>query len=158
VKVKIEKIDRQTGKIGLSYKDLLEDPWKNIEQKYPAGGAVKGKVSRIAQFGAFVKLEPGVEGLIHVSELAHHHVSKVDSIVKEGQEVEVKVLSVDPETQRIGLSLKATLAAPEPKEKRGKPEEEAEEAVRQSVVPKRSKPLRGGLGRSSGGDQFGLNW
>jgi small subunit ribosomal protein S1 len=67
-------------------------------------------VSRIAQFGAFVKLAPGVEGLIHISELAHHKVFRVENVVKEGEEVECKVLSVDAEAQRMSLSLKATIA------------------------------------------------
>jgi small subunit ribosomal protein S1 len=158
VQVKIEKIDRQTGKIGLSYRDLLEHPWDKVEQKYSVGAAVAGTVSRIAQFGAFVKLEPGIEGLVHVSELAHHRVPNVGSFVKEGQTVQVKVLSVDRAAQRIGLSMKALQQLPE-QSSRGKPEEEeADEPRRELAVPKRKGPLKGGLGRSGGGEQFGLNW
>jgi small subunit ribosomal protein S1 len=157
VKVKIEKIDRQTGKIGLSYRDLLEDPWDNVEQKYPVGTAVEGTVSRIAQFGAFVKLEPGVEGLVHVSELAHHRVANVGSYVKQGQTVQVKVVSVDRAAQRIGLSMKALQQVADTGSSR-KDEEAADEPPRELAVPKRKGPLKGGLGRSSGGEQFGLNW
>jgi small subunit ribosomal protein S1 len=115
-------------------------------------------VSRIAQFGAFVKLAPGVEGLIHISELAHHKVYKVENVVKEGDEVECKVLSVEPEAQRIGLSLKATLERPVKEGAKPKAEEPADEPPRAPVIPKRGGPLRGGTGKASGGEQFGLKW
>jgi len=155
VRVKIEKINRQTGKISLTYRDLLDHPWTNIEQKFPVGSQVRSPVSRIAKFGAFVKLAPGVEGLIHISELAHHRIRAVGDVLKEGQEVDVKILSVDPENQRIALSLKATLPPPEA------PAEEAPEdetPVRELVSTKRKKPLKGGVDRPSGGEHFGLKW
>ena len=154
VRVKIEKINRETGKIGLSYRDLLERPWTNIEEKFPVGTTVKAPVSRTAKFGAFVKLTSGVEGLIHISELAHQRVRRVEDVVREGQEVEVKVLSVDADAQRIALSLKATLPEPE------KPAEEAAAAdpTRELAVAKRKGPLKGGFDRPSGGEQFGLRW
>ncbi len=155
VRVKIEKIDLQTGKIGLSYRDLLEHPWLHIDQKFPIDAVVRGTVSRIAKFGAFVKLAPGVEGLIHISELAHGRVSSVGSVVSEGQEVDVKVLSVDTESQRIALSIKAALPEPAPEA----PEPAGpEEAPREPAVPRRQVPLRGGTDRASGGEQFGLKW
>jgi small subunit ribosomal protein S1 len=150
IKVKIEKINMETGKIGLSFRDLTEHPWNDIETKCTVGDVMNGSVTRTAKFGAFVRLFPGVEGLIHISELSHQHVRNVDEILKEGQEIEVKVMSVDRESQRIGLSLKATLPEPEPDE----PEAEPEQVVR----PKRTKPLKGGVGRGSGGDSVGLNW
>lgn len=158
VRVRVEKIDAETGKIGLSLKNPEEHPWTGIEQKFPVGSTVKGPVSRIAQFGAFVKLAPGVEGLIHISELAHHKVYKVENVVEEGAEVECKVLSVDPEAQRIGLSLKATLEKPVKEGAKPKAEEAPDEPPRASVVPKRTGPLKGGAGKNSGGDQFGLRW
>ncbi len=157
VRVKIEKINKQTGKIGLSRRDLLEQPWDHAEEKYPADSIVKGTVSRIANFGAFVKLEPGIEGMVHISELAHHRVMTVSNIVREGEEVEVKVLSVDRENQRMALSLKATQTAPEGK-KRDKREDEADEPVREPAVARRKGPLKGGKDAPSGGDQFGLKW
>jgi small subunit ribosomal protein S1 len=95
VSVRIEKIDPDTGKIGLSLRAQSEHPWNNIEEKFPLGSTAKGVVSRIANYGAFVKLAPGVEGLLHISELAHHRVQRVQNHVQEGQEVEVKVLEVD---------------------------------------------------------------
>lgn len=155
IKVKIEKVNLQTGKISLLFRDLSENPWSRVEEKYAVGAQVSGAVSKIAEFGAFVKLEPGVEGLIHISELAHARVHRVGDVVKEGQEVEVKVLSVDVKAQRIGLSLKALLAAPEP-QKRAEPEPEPEaEAPRKK---RRNTPLKGGIGGNAGGDRFGLRW
>lgn len=156
VRVKIEKMDPETGKISLSYRSEADHPWKDIDRKFPVGATVEGVVSRIADFGAFVKLAMGVEGLIHVSELSHSRVYAVKNIVKEGQTVSVKVLSVDPESQRMSLSLKATLAAPVKAEK--KEEEVADEPPRKPVIPKRNAPLKGGTSRSSGGEQFGLKW
>lgn len=159
VRVRIEKIDPETGKIGLSLKNPEEHPWLNIQSRFPVGSTVRGPVTRLAQFGAFVKVAPGVEGLIHVSELAHHKVYKIENVVKEGDEVEAKVLSVDPEQQRMSLSLKATLAKPEKVEGKPKSEiEEPDEPPRPLAVPKRGGPLRGGTGKGSGGDQFGLKW
>jgi small subunit ribosomal protein S1 len=162
VRVRVERIDEETGKISLSLKNPEEHPWMNIEQRFPVGLTVKGPISRIAQFGAFVKLAPGVEGLIHISELAHHKVFKVENVVKEGQEVECKVLDVDAEAQRMSLSLKAAIAKPE-KADDGSPEKaEAEEPPRELAVPKRSGPLKGGIKRTTsgggGGEQFGLRW
>jgi small subunit ribosomal protein S1 len=158
VRVRVEKIDQETGKIGLSLKNLEEHPWTGIEQKFPVGSTVRGPVSRIAQFGAFVKLAPGVEGLIHISELAHHKVFRVENVVKEGEEVECKVLSVDAEAQRIGLSLKATIAKAVKESDKAKDQPEIEEPPRELAVPKRRGPLKGGAGKSTGGEQFGLKW
>ena len=157
VKVKVEKINAADGKISLSYRDTLENPWTSIDQKYPAGAVVDGTVSRLAQFGAFVKLEPGVEGLVHISELAHHRVMAVKNVVKQGDGVQVKVLSVDPQAQKIGLSLKATQAKPE-KAGTKKGDEETDAPIREAAVKKRDEPLKGGRDKGSGGEQFGLNW
>lgn len=158
IKVKIEKINPQTGKITLLFSDLAENPWLRAADRYPSGAKVKGNVSRIAEFGAFVKLEPGIEGLIHISELAYGRVWRASDVVKEGQEVETKVLNVDPENQRISLSLKALLPPPaNAKKKEEEPVEEVE--VRPAAAnPKRNKALKGGISRPSGGEQFGLKW
>ena len=154
IKVKVEKVNQQTGKISLLFRDLSENPWSRVTERYPVNGQIRGTVSKIAEFGAFVKLEPGVEGLIHISELAHARVHRVSDVVKEGQEVDVKILSVDVDSQRIGLSLKALLAAPEP-QKKPEPEPEPEKPARKR---KSNKPLKGGIGGDSGGDRFGLRW
>jgi small subunit ribosomal protein S1 len=155
VTVKVQKIDPDTRKIGLAMKELLESPWAGVAGKYPVRSHVQGKVSKIMDFGAFVELEPGVEGLVHISELAHHRVFRTRDVVQEGQAVEVVVLSVDADKQRIGLSIKAALARPEPKAKQEEPE--PEEAP--PPTPRKSAAdLRGGVGKSAGGDQFGLKW
>lgn len=158
IKVKVEKIAEGSGKLSLSYRDTLQDPWENIEQKYPANSTARGTVSRIAQFGAFVKLEPGVEGLVHISELAHHRVFAVKNVVKEGDEVEVKVLSIDREAQRMSLSLKATQAKPEPKIAAGSAGDEPDIPPRQPAVAPRHETLKGGRDRKSGGEDVGLHW
>ncbi len=159
IQVRVEKIDPQTGKIGLSYRSLQDHPWKDIEQKFAVGSLVKGTVSRIANFGAFVKLAPGVEGLIHVSELAHYRVQRITNVVQEGQEIEVKILSVEEEAQRISLSLKAAQQPPavETSTDDAAVVEEPEAPV-ELALPKHRGPLKGGTGRPSGGEQFGLKW
>lgn len=154
VRVRIEKIDPQTGKISLAYRDLLERPWDSVEQKFAPGATATGTVTRIAKFGAFVRLASGIEGLVHISELAHYRVANVANIVREGQEVQVKVLSIDTTSQRIALSIRATQAAPAAEEP--EPEPETPEATRE--VPRRMQPLKGGTNRSTGGDQVGLKW
>jgi len=153
VRVKVEKVNAQTGKISLSYRDLLDHPWDDIEKKVPVGTVLKGAVTRIAKFGAFVRVAPGVEGLIHISEMAHQRIRAVGDVVKEGEDVEVKILSIDKEAQRIALSLKATL--PEPEVTKA---EEVEEAPGELVVAKRKGPLKGGFDRPAGGEGVGLNW
>jgi predicted RNA-binding protein with RPS1 domain len=154
VKVKIVKIDPQTGKIGLAFRDLSENPWANAAHDFPSRSRVKGKVTRLMEFGAFVRLGPGVEGLIHISELSHKRVFRVSDMLNEGQDVEVMVLSVDAEQQRISLSLKALEAKAAPAEK-----VEPEEPEAPPEPPKKRKvPLKGGIGGPSTGDQFGLKW
>ena len=159
VRVAVKNVDRQTGKIGLSIRDTVESPWKNAAEKYHVGAAVRGTVSRIAQFGAFVRLEPGVEGLVHVSELAHRHVQSVSSVVREGEAVECKVLSCDPDEQRMSLSIKA-LATP-PAGKGGPAAQPGEPEVEEAPLPplkKSNTPLKGGTGRRGDGAKFGLQW
>jgi small subunit ribosomal protein S1 len=143
IKVVILKIDRDGRKLSLGLKQLTASPWDNIQDKYPLGTRVKGTISRLADFGAFVELEPAVEGLIHVSELSPQRVRRVMDIVKPGQEVEVLVLSVDPAQRRIGLSLKAALAQAEEKVEET---EEAEPEEPPKPPRPRTTPLRGGIG------------
>ncbi len=156
IKVKIKKIDPESGKISLAFRDLTDNPWAKVSQKYPVTSTHEGTVTKIMEFGAFVELEPGIEGLVHISELSHGRVWRASDIVSIGQQVEVKVLSVDVEQQRISLSMKALLARPEPKKKEESETPEPEEAP--APLPKAKGPLKGGTGRSTGGDQFGLKW
>jgi small subunit ribosomal protein S1 len=159
VKVRIDKFDKETGKISLSYREVGENPWDKAASKYYVGARVPGVVSRLMDFGAFVKLEPGVEGLVHVSELAHNRVWRPSDVLSEGQQVEVKVLSVDTEKQRISLSIKALMDRPL---KPGQEKKEDEDLAPPPGAPKAprkiNQPLKGGTGSPSGGDKFGLNW
>lgn len=158
IQVRVDKIDEATGKIGLSYRSLQDHPWSNIDSRFPIGSIAHGSVTRIAEFGAFVRIATGVEGLVHVSELAHHRVHNVSNVVQEGQEVDVKVLSVDTDQQRISLSLKGAQAAPEPQVEESAETTAVEEERPKPVLPKHRGPLKGGTGNSSSGEQFGLKW
>jgi len=113
VRVKIIKINHDTHRISLGMKQLLDDPWQGIEAKYPVNARFHGRVTNITDYGAFVELEPGIEGLIHVSEMSwikkNVHPGK---IVSTSQEVDVQVLEVDPVKRRISLGLKQTLQNP----------------------------------------------
>jgi small subunit ribosomal protein S1 len=113
VKVKIIKINHETHRISLGMKQLLDDPWQGIESRYPVGARFKGRVTNITDYGAFVELEPGIEGLIHVSEMSwtkkNVHPGK---IVSTSQEIEVQILEVDPVKRRISLGLKQTMRNP----------------------------------------------
>ena len=113
VRVQIERVNRETQRVSLGMKQLQADPWEGIAAKYPIAAKLKGRVTNIADYGAFIELEPGIEGLIHVSEMSwtkkNAHPSKIVSI---SQEVEVMVLEVDPVKRRISLGLKQTLRNP----------------------------------------------
>ncbi|MHC4757184.1 MAG: 30S ribosomal protein S1 [Planctomycetota bacterium] len=116
-------IDVEKQHISLGIKQMTEDPWKNaIPQKYIPGHIIKGKVTKITNFGAFVELESDLEGLLHISELADHKIDKPQDIVKEADEIEVKILKVDTEARKIGLSLRRAQWAAE---------DEAAEAAKQ---------------------------
>ena len=109
VDVKILSLDPERERIQLGYKQLQPRPWDNAQEKYPEGSIVEGKVVRITDFGAFVELEPGLDGLVHISQCALNRVAKVEDAVQVGQVVRVKVLSVDPEKKRISLSIRQVL-------------------------------------------------
>src|SRR5229473_2411533 len=113
VKVQVIRFNPETQRISLGMKQLESDPWEGVELKYPSGARYKGRVTNITDYGAFVELEPGVEGLVHVSEMSwtkkNVHPGK---IVSTSQEVEVMVLDVDPQKRRISLGLKQVMANP----------------------------------------------
>lgn len=150
VQVKVLSLDREKKKIGLGIRQLQQNPWDGIESRYPKGTRVRGAVTRTTEFGAFVELEPGVEGLVHISELDHQRVRRVTDVLKQGQEIEVQVLESDAAKKRISLSVKALLAKPE----QAPPEEEPAPAP---IVRKRKEPLKGGIGQpaQTGGGLFG---
>jgi small subunit ribosomal protein S1 len=101
------EVDPQNHRIGLGLKQAQEDPWSKVAAKYNVGQRVKGKVTKIASFGAFVELEEGVEGLVHISQIKEERVQKVEDVLAEGQEIEARVVRVDATERRIGLSIKA---------------------------------------------------
>ena len=106
LEVFVLKVDREKEKVSLSLKQLLKSPWELAQEKYQMGMIVEGKVMRLVPFGAFIELEPGVEGLAHISQLAAKRVNKAEDVLSVGQMVKAKILEFDPEKKRISLSLK----------------------------------------------------
>lgn len=144
VQVKVISISDDKKKIGLSVKQLSVSPWENAASKYGVGEKVTGTVTRLTEFGAFVQLEPGVEGMVHISELDHKRVSRVADVVSVGQVLELQVRDVDPIKHRIGLSLKSLKAKPEAPPP---PPEETPDEPAPPPPPKRKVPLKGGRER-----------
>lgn len=110
VEVQVLKIEAQTGKVSLGLKQLKESPWSQAGVKYPVGSVVNGKIARITSFGAFVSLGEGVDGLVHISQLADRRVNKVEDVVKVGDMVTAKVMECKPEEKRISLSIREAAA------------------------------------------------
>ncbi|HWI64092.1 MAG TPA: 30S ribosomal protein S1 [Symbiobacteriaceae bacterium] len=106
LQVKVLRLDREKKKVSLGLKQVLSDPWQTVTERYAEGTVVTGTVARLATFGAFVELEPGVDGLIHISQLANHRVNTPGDVVQVGQTVTAKVVGVNPEQRRISLSLR----------------------------------------------------
>jgi small subunit ribosomal protein S1 len=129
-------LDPANKRISFSLKQAGPDPWKTVEERYARDMTVSGTVTRTADFGAFVELEPGLEGLVHISELSNQRVRAVTDVVKPGDSIQVRVLEIDKEARRISLSMKrAAEAAPA-----------ATESTTQAGQPKKKRPqLRGGL-------------
>lgn len=106
VKVYILDLDKENKKLSLSMKKAVEDPWNNVDIKYPVGNIVLGKVVRFANFGAFVELEPGVDALVHISQISHKRINKPEDVLSIGEEIKAKILEVNKENKKIGLSIK----------------------------------------------------
>ena len=162
IKVRITNINEAKNRISLSYRDESTDPWLTAEEKFVPKSAVRGKVSKIMEFGAFVELLPGVEGLVHISELSLKRVGRVSEVVQEGEWVDVMVVSVDAANRKISLSMKQLMTPPEPV-----PEVEGETPVVQrkeapldpvKMKTPRKGPLKGGLSNESDGGKFGLKF
>jgi small subunit ribosomal protein S1 len=152
VQVKVTRINREEQKSSLSLKQLATSPWDTISQRFPVGTVITGKVTRTMEFGAFVELEPGVEGLIHISELGTSRVRRVRDAAQEGQEVSAQILSIDKENRRISLSLRSLAEAQSKKETEEalatiKAREEGEGGDDAPPPPpkKRNYDLKGGL-------------
>lgn len=138
IDVRVLNVDTGRKRIGLSIKQVGDNPWIGASVRWPAESVVEGKVTRITDFGAFVELAGGVEGLVHISELSNTRVRSAADVLKEGQMIKAKVLAVDEDARRIGLSIKQLASAAEP----------AQTAEPQAPAPaqrKRKKPLKGGF-------------
>jgi ribosomal protein S1 len=129
ITVKVLRLDREKEKISLGLRQVLPNPWDVAAEKYPEGSIVEGKVVRLASFGAFVELEPGLDGLVHISQLADHRVATPSEVVQVGDRIRVKVLYVDPVAKRISLS------------KREADEEDALQAQAQAEAPAEEEGL-----------------
>ena len=106
LKVKVINVDREKKRIGLSVRALQKDPWKSRVEKYSVGQLVEGVITRLTKFGAFARLEGDIEGLIHISEIAEHRIEHPKEVLKEGEVKSLRVIRIDPEQHRIGLSLR----------------------------------------------------
>jgi small subunit ribosomal protein S1 len=126
VQVKVLSVDRDNERISLSIKETLPGPWADIEEKAPKGSTLEGVVKRLVSYGAFVEVFPGVEGLVHISQISNRHIGTPHEVLQEGQEIKVKVLEVNKEEQRLSLSMKEF----EPKE---------EQAATNYELPEESK-------------------
>lgn len=151
VVVKVKRVDKAARKLSLSLKDLIASPWDTLSQRFPVGSQITAKVTRIAEFGAFAEVEPGVEGLIHVSEMVMGRGGRIRDRVQEGVAVEVQILNIDKEARRMSLSMKALEVAKQKAEtEAAKAEiaarEVAEDADEDAPKPKKQFPfqLRGG--------------
>jgi small subunit ribosomal protein S1 len=155
VDVVVIKIDRETRKLTLSLKRLQASPWDDVETKFGVGLVVPGKVTRLADFGAFVELAPGLEGLVHISELAKNRVFRVSDVVKVGQDVAVRVLAIDREQRRISLTIKGAVEEPPPpSEEEVAAKDDAAPEAPAKKPPTRKTGLKGGIG--GGGPLFKL--
>jgi len=150
IKCRVLSVDKKNRRIALGLKQLAEDPWEtHIPTLYQAGSLVKGKVTKITNFGVFISLEDDLEGLLHISELANHKVENPEDVVKVGEEIEVKVLRVEPEERKIALSRKRAEWTEEEAENAEAAEaaEAAQSGVANTINP---ETLKGGIGGDSG--------
>jgi len=136
VEVEVLKLDVDKRRISLSMKNLQDNPWLGVAEKYQKDNIYPGKVARVTEFGAFVTLEAGVDGLLHISEISEKHINKASEVLRHGQEVQVRILNVDPDNCRIALSMKHIESA-------GTIEEESPQPAAEKK--KKERPLRGGL-------------
>ncbi|HEV2600904.1 MAG TPA: 30S ribosomal protein S1 [Candidatus Babeliales bacterium] len=139
----ILNIDKDNKKISLGIKQLTEDPWELIEKQYPVGAIIEGEVSKITNFGAFIKLASGVEGLVHISELSNETVDKVEDILKVGQKTQFRVINVNKNDRKLGLSLKLTPSQPKEEKEHAAPKTQAapkKQAARKEVPQQPVQP------------------
>jgi len=137
IKLVVISLDPGQHRMSFSLKQAGPDPWAQVKEKYAVETVVPGKVTRVVDFGAFVELEPGLEGLVHISELAPHRVKAASDVVKPGQDVQVRVLEIDKDARRMSLSIRRA----------NEPAAPATPAAQQTPAGKKKKrpELRGGL-------------
>ena len=150
VTVKVLEVDRERERISLGLKQTRKDPWQEIVERVSVGEQIPGRVTKLVSFGAFVEVAEGVEGLIHISELAEHHVETPDEIIRSGDEVDARIIDVDARRRRLSLSLRPKREDREDKPPRRERDDQGERSER----PKRED--RGGSGRSSSSEGSGL--
>ncbi len=139
VKVYVKDFDKEKGKISLSLKDTVKNPWLKVYENYKVGEIKKGKVVKLVDFGAFVELEPGIEGLVHISQISQDRVSKPSDVLEKGQIVNVKVLDVDMKDKRISLSIKDAQASEEIENYKEKVEEFENTTIGDIIKSKKNK-------------------
>ena len=140
VETVILNIDKDSKKISLGIKQLSKDPWEMIEEQYPVSSIFEGEVSKITNFGAFVKLPTGIEGLVHISELSDQPIEKVEDILKVGQKAQFRVINVNKNERKLGLSLKLT---PTPrKEAAPRAEQPVQQQPAEPRAPKKERPAK----------------
>ena len=116
VEVKVLGVNKEEERISLGLKQLLPDPWEEFADKHYEGEVIEGKITKLVDFGAFMEVEKGIEGLIHISQLSHRHVKTADEVVNVGDVREAKIINIDADQERVGLSLKELEEKPEPKQ------------------------------------------
>jgi len=148
VRVQVLKVDldKDPPRIGLGMKQLVSDPFAAATSELKEGAVVTGTVTKLAAFGAFVKISDGIEGLVHISEMAHKRINRPSQVVQEGEVVEVKILKIDPDTKRIGLSIKQTTGEPGAGGGEGGSTRADDPAMRKLRAKFGSGPLKGGIG------------
>ncbi|RKU17924.1 30S ribosomal protein S1 [Candidatus Poribacteria bacterium] len=147
VEVVVLQIDASERRVSLGLKQTQPDPWDEVPEKYKVGSIVRGRVVNLTSFGAFTKLEEGIDGLIHISEIADRRIERPEEVISVGDEIDVKVINLDPKGRRIGLSLKAAradqerAAAPPEEEQRERPERPRRQRPAPRREPKESEPV-----------------
>jgi small subunit ribosomal protein S1 len=127
-------VDKEKKRVSLGIKQLKDDPWKKeIPEKYSIGDIVKGKVTKIADFGAFLDLGDGLEGLLHISELSNKKIDNLEKIISIGDELDIKIIKMEPEARKIGLSIKDIGNTSEGEDKPEAPDEQADTTASDSI-------------------------
>lgn len=150
---KLLKADRASNKVSLGYKQLQKRPIDVIAEKHPVGSIVKGKVTKLKSFGAFVEIEPGFEGLVHISQVSHTYVENIAHALEEGEEIDVMVISYDRDKNKCNLSIKALL--PEPEKKEEQKRDQKPRRPRTPREPRSSEPVNWVSEESGGGISIG---